>query len=332
MPWAQYATFGSAMKDRTDPPAEEDLLDVRLLRMFDLIYSTRSVTRAAEQMGQKQPTISIGLAKLRRQLGDQLFVRTTEGMQPTPRADELIVSAREVLRSMRDFSSARPEFDPCTARRQFRICMADSSHLCLMPQLLAYVRDAAPHVRLAAARIDGETAHALESGSADLALGFVPWLESGFYQQTLFPQDWVCLVNKDHPRIGNSLTLRDYDEEAHVAITGGTGAQLLEDALSRDSVQRRVVVELPGFLGLSGIVSATDLIATLPRQIGETLAAMAQLKVLDCPLTLPPFLIKQHWHARYHEEPGNRWLRGLIAELFMRHERLPASPRTRGQR
>lgn len=317
------------MKNMSYPTDDEELLDPRLLRMFDLIYTTRSVTRAAEQLGQKQPTISIWLAKLRRQLGDPLFVRTTEGMQPTPRADELIVTAREVLQSMRAFSNARPQFEPAIARREFRICMADSSHLCLMPQLLAHVRAVAPHMRLAAARIDEATARALESGAADLALGFVPWLESGFYQQTLFPQDWVCLVNGKHPRLQGSLTLRDYDDEAHVAITGGTGAQLLEAALSRDGVQRRVVVELPGFLGLSGIVSATDLIATLPRQIGETLAGMAHLQVLECPLTLPPFLIKQHWHARYHEEPGNRWLRGVVAKLFMRDERMPPSTRTK---
>lgn len=317
------------MKQGPLPELDDDLLDVRLLRMFDLIYSTRSVTRAADLLGQKQPTISIWLGKLRRQLNDPLFVRTSEGMQPTPRADALIVTAREVLQSLREFSSARNEFDPATAHRQFRICMADSSHLCLMPQLLAHVRAVAPQVRLVAARIDHETAHALESGNADLALGFVPWLESGFYQQTLFPQDFVCLVNRAHPRIGRALTLRAYNEEAHVAITAGTGAQLLEDAMSRQSVQRRVVVELPGFLGLSGIVAATDLIATLPRQIGETLAGMAGLRVMECPLALPSFTIKQHWHARYHQEPGNRWLRSVIASLFLREERRPAGSRTK---
>ena len=305
------------MKDPIFADLDEDLLDVRLLRMFDLIYSTRSVTRTAEQMGQKQPTISIWLGKLRRQLNDPLFVRTTAGMQPTPRADALIVTAREVLHSLREFASARREFEPATANRQFRICMADSSHLCLMPDLLAHVRAVAPQVRLVAARIDEETAHALESGNADLALGYVPWLEAGFYQQTLFPQDFVCLVSRSHPRIKDTLTLRAYNEEGHVAITAGTGAQLLQDAMSRQSVQRRVVVELPGFLGLSGIIAATDLIATTPRQIGQTLAAMAGLRVLPCPLALPSLTIKQHWHARYHDEPGNRWLRGVVADLFM---------------
>jgi len=304
---------------KTLPPTEPDdgLLDVRLLRMFELIYDTRSVTRTAEKMGQQQPTVSIWLGKLRAQLNDPLFVRTPAGMQPTPRAEALITTARSVLQSLRHFASASDEFDPGSATRQFRICMADSSHLCLMPQLLAHVREVAPNVRLVAARIDAQTGDALQSGQADLAVGFIPWLESGFYQQMLYPEDWVCLVNASHPRIGDALTLDAYREEGHVAITAGTGAQMLEDAMARQRVQRRVVLELPGFLGLSGIVSVTDLIATLPRRIGETLAHMAGLRVMDCPLDVPSFSIKQHWHARYHQDPGNQWLRGVAAKLFL---------------
>ena len=300
------------------PEFDEELLDVRQLRMFELIYDMRSVTRAAEQMGQKQPTVSIWLSKLRTQLNDPLFVRTSDGMQPTPRADTLIVTAREVLKSLREVTSTRRVFDPATAARQFRICMADSSHLCLMPQLLVHVRAAAPKVRLVAAGIDGQTARALESGEADLALGFVPWLESGFYQQMLFPQDWVCLVNARHPRVRDTLTLDAYKKEDHVAVTGGTGAQLLEDAMARRGVRRQVVLELPGFLGLSGIISTTDLIATLPRQIGETLAGLAGVRVLECPLRVPSVNIQQHWHARYHHDPGNQWLRGVVAKVFGR--------------
>jgi DNA-binding transcriptional LysR family regulator len=157
------------MKAAPRPEFDEALLDVRQLRMFELIYDTRSVTRAADRMGQKQPTVSIWLSKLRSQFDDQLFVRTSTGMQPTPRADALIVTAREVLKSLRDLTGARSAFDPATATRQFRICMADSSHLCLVPQLLAQVRAVAPKVRLVAARIDDQTARALESGEADLA-------------------------------------------------------------------------------------------------------------------------------------------------------------------
>jgi DNA-binding transcriptional LysR family regulator len=309
------------MKKTFDETADTTLLEVKLLRLFDLVYSTHSVTRAADQLGQSQPTVSIWLGKLRRQLNDPLFVRTPAGMQPTPRADELIVPAREVLQSLRLLSAPQAEFDPSTATRAFRICMTDASHITLLPQLLAHVRALAPRVRLVAARIDDDTARALQSGDADLAIGLVPWLESGFYQQTLFPQDWVCLANGAHPRLGKSLSLRAYKEEGHVVITAGTGAQLLDESLRRHRVKRRVVLELPGFLGLAGILSATDVIATVPRQIGETLAGAARLRVLECPVAVPPFTVKQHWHARFHQDPGNRWLRGVMASLYMREER-----------
>jgi DNA-binding transcriptional LysR family regulator len=300
------------------PPSPE-LLELRQLQLFDLLYGTRSVTRTAELLEQSQPTVSIWLGKLRRQLRDPLFVRTPTGMQPTPRADALIGRAREILESLRRLSQWEPEFVPATAQRRFRICMTDASHITLLPQLLAHVRAIAPNVRFDALRIDGNTAQALETGEADLAVGFIPWLESGIYQQTLFPQDWICLVNDRHPRIGKSLTLKVYQEEEHVHIPGGTGGRVLESALDDGRIRRNIALELPGFLGLSAIVSTTDLIATLPRHIGETLAAMGGLKMHGCPVAVASFTVKQHWHARYHNDAGNRWLRGTLAALFLQH-------------
>jgi len=295
------------------------LLEVKLLQLFDVLYTTRSVTRAADLLGQSQPTVSIWLAKLRRQLRDPLFVRTPMGMQPTPQADVLISQARDILESLRRLSVWESTFVPATAQRHFRICMTDASHITLLPELLAHVRAVAPEVRLEAAGIDSNTAHALESGEADLALGYIPSLESGIYQQTLFPQNWVCLANASHPRIGKTLTLQMFKEEAHIIVAAGTGYQLLEAALASRRIKRKVVLELPGFLGLVRIVATTDLIVTLPRHIGETLAKMGGLRVFACPIPVPTFTVKQHWHARYHQDPGNRWLRGVIATLFLQH-------------
>lgn len=302
-----------------DESESVDILDVRQLQLFDLLYGTRSVTRTADRLGQSQPTVSIWLAKLRRQLRDPLFVRTPAGMQPTPRADALIGPAREILESLRRLSQWEPEFVPATTQRRFRICMTDASHITLLPQLLAHVRAVAPHVRFDALGIDGNTAPALETGEADLAVGFIPWLESGIYQQVLFPQDFVCLVNARHPRVGHALSLKAYQDEEHIHIPGGTGARVLEAALDAARIRRHIALELPGFLGLNAIVSTTDLIATLPRHIGETLAGLGGLKVHRCPVAVPTFSVKQHWHARYHNDAGNRWLRGTLAALFLQH-------------
>jgi DNA-binding transcriptional LysR family regulator len=299
-------------------PGTDALPELKLLRLFDVLYVTRSVTRAAEQLGQSQPTVSIWLARLREQLGDPLFVRTPAGMQPTPRADALIGPTRSILESLRRLAAQEAAFDPATARRRWRICMTDASHITLLPPLLARVRAEAPGVQLAVARMDENTAQALASGEADLALGYAPWLETGIYQQALFRQDWVCLASPSHPRLSRRrrLDLARYQAEAHLTIAAGTGAHLLEAALTRAGVARSVQLELPSFLGLAPIVSATDLLVTLPRQIGETLAALGGLTVHACPVPVESFQVRQHWHARYHQDPGNQWLRSVVRELF----------------
>ena len=293
-------------------------VETALLVLFDEIYQTQSVTRAAEKLDLSQPTVSVWLAKLRRTLGDPLFVRTAGGMKPTPRAEALIGPARDALALLRGISGQPPAFDPAAARRVFRLCMTDASHITLLPRLLAHLRDIAPGVGLAVAPIDAATAHALESGDADLALGFVAGLESGFHEQALYTQDFVCLVSAHHPRLRDTLTLRDYRQEAHVAVLSSTSYPMVNAALKRLKIIRHVHLELPGFLGLAAIVSSTDLIATVPRTIGETLARAGEVRVLPCPVKLPTFSVKQYWHARFHHEPGHRWLRARCAQLFAR--------------
>ena len=291
-------------------------VEAALLVLFDEIYQLQSVTRAAEKLDVSQPTVSVWLAKLRRALHDPLFVRTSGGMKPTPKADALIGPAREALALLRRISGQESAFDPATARRLFRICMTDASHITLLPRLLAHLRSVAPDVGLEVAPIAASTAQALESGDADLALGFVPGLESGFHEQALYAQDFVCLGNARHPRIRDALTLRDYRDEAHVAVLSSTSYPMLNEAMKRQRIARRVYLELPGFLGLAAIVASTDLIATVPRTIGETLARTGAIRVFACPVKLPTFSVKQYWHARYHRDPGHRWLRARCADLF----------------
>jgi DNA-binding transcriptional LysR family regulator len=284
--------------------------------LFDVLYNTRSVTRAAEQLGQSQPTISLWLGKLREQLRDPLFVRTPAGMAPTPQAEALITPCREVLESLRRLVAWESDFDPATAHRRFRLCVSDASHITLLPRILAYIRTHAPGISLEATRIDGNTERALETGESDLAIGYIPWLGGGIYQQVLYAQDWVCLSSPAHPRLQAGLEMGHYLCEGHVLVSAGTGQRLLEAALARDGIERRIVLQVPGFLGLGAIIGSTDLIATLPRHIGEALAHTHGVRVHDCPVAVERFSVKQHWHARYHQDTGNRWLRSLMTDIF----------------
>ncbi len=291
-------------------------LDFKLLKLFDEIYRTRSVTRTADALGQSQPTVSIWLARLREALHDTLFVRTRDGMQPTPRADELIDRVRTALAAIAAVTGEEPAFDPATSQRSFRIAMTDASHITILPALLSHLRLAAPGVKLEAENIDDATPTQLESGRADLAIGFIPSLEAGFYQQTLYAQDFVCLLSAKHPRIRETLTLREYRDGLHVSILSRSGYSVIDAAMREHQVARAVRLELPGFLGLATILSTSDLIATVPRTIGETLARIGALRLTACPVKIPTFLVKQHWHARYHNDAGSRWLRTVCATLF----------------
>lgn len=306
---------------KTPTPRDAQGIDIKLLRLLDALHASQSVTRTAERLGLSQPTISIGLARLRKMLGDPLFVRTPQGMQATPRTQDLMPAVRQVLDGMDLLASVTARFDAASSERRFRIFMTDASHVTLMPRLFAQVRALAPGVKLEAATLGPDMAKALQSGEADLALGLIPTLDRGFYQQALFDQDWVCLCHADHPRIGETFDLSHYLTEAHVGIVSGTGAQLLEEALQKLDKPRQVQLALPGFLGLPGILSTSDLVATLPRHIGHTLALAAGLRVLPCPVAIESFTVKQYWHTRYHQDPANRWLRGVCADLFLDRHR-----------
>lgn len=304
-------------KDNGMGAAGIDGLDIRLLRLFEAIHATGSITRAADMLGLAQPTVSVGLGRLRTHFADPLFVRGPDGMLPTPLADSLIGPIRDALQALRQIAGWRAGFDPATARRILRIAMTDASHITLLPAIMTALREMAPGIVLEASRIDGQLAGALQSGDVDLALGLIPALETGFFQQVLFAQDWICLASPAHPRLADGLTLARYVDEQHIGVISGTGQGLLEAAIRDQEIERRVALRLPGFLGLATILAGSDLIATLPRHIGTVLAGLGGLAVHECPFPIPGFSVKQHWHARYHHDPANRWLRKLCARLFL---------------
>lgn len=293
-------------------------IDLRLLSVFDEIYKTRSVTAAALALDLGQPAVSVALSKLRHQLGDPLFVRTSNGMEPTPFGDGLVRPVRAVLDALDEVLGHRNDFDPATSERTFRICMTDISQLVLLPKLMKTLRVSAPGIRIEIFPLSQGTASLLESGGADLALGFMPQLEAGFYQQLLFMQSFVCLVSAEHPRIRGALSRAQFEAEDHVVVNSSGAAPLVLDReIARLGIARRVALQLPNFLGAAFVVEQTHHIITIPHRLGEMMRHRGALQLLPVPFALPDYSVKQHWHERYHHDPGSRWLRGVISGLLL---------------
>jgi len=311
-------------------------LDIEWLMVLDEIHQTGSVTQAAERLGIAQATASIALAKLRRHFGDRLFTRTARGMEPTPFATGIIGDIRAALVHLHHARNRRDRFEATEAHRRFRLGMTDISEIVLMPRLINHVRTIAKGVRIEAVEISSTTARGLEDGSIDMAIGFMPQLDAGFHQRRLFAQNFACLAAAAHPRVRGRLTRRQFEAEEHIVVkTSGTGHAIVDKVLAREKVAREVVLELPSFLGVARVVARTELLVIVPRLLGETLAEQEAIQQLPTPVKMPDYDVKVHWHERFHDDPGNAWMRRTLGELFgerLLPERVPdIAPEGRGR-
>ncbi len=292
-------------------------LDLDWLHVFVEIYKTQSVSRAAQALGMEQASASLVLTKLRSHFDDPLFCRTSAGMEPTPRAQTIYPDVLEALVRLEKARGATGAFLPQQAQRDFRICMTDISEIVLLPRLINHLQTTAPGLVVEAEKISAESRRKLESGDIDLAVGFTPDLEAGFYQQALFAQDFVCLASSAHPRVGSKLTRKAFSNEGHILVmASGTGHSIVDKVLAQNKVERQVVLRVDSFLGVARIVAQTELLVIVPRQLGHALAQQENVKLLEPPVPLPAYKVKQHWHERFNRDAGNIWLRKTMAELF----------------
>lgn len=292
-------------------------LDLDWLGVFVEVYKTQSVSRAAQRLGMEQASASIALGKLRRHFDDRLFSRTSRGMEPTPKAQSIYPDLQEALSRIEKAQGTRGAFSPHDAVREFRICMTDISEIVLLPRLINHLQQTAPGLVVEAEKISPDSRRRLESGDVDLAVGFTPDLEAGFYQQALFAQDFVCLASAGHPRIRSKLSPRAFSAEGHIVVTAsGTGHSIVDKVLARHKVARRVVLRVPSFLGVARIVAQTELLVIVPRVLGNALASQEHVQLLEPPVPLPAYKVKQHWHERFNADAGSIWLRRTMADLF----------------
>ena len=292
-------------------------LDIDWLGVFVEVYKTQSVSRAAQRLGIAQASASIALNKLRAHFDDRLFSRTSQGMQPTPRAQRIYPELQQALALIAQARGTPAAFAPQAAQRHFRLCMTDISEIVLLPRLVNHLQRVAPAVSVEAEKLSPDSARRLESGEVDLAIGFTPDLEAGFYQQALFAQNFVVLAAAGHPRVQGRLGRRQFSAEGHVLVTtSGTGHAIVDRVLARQKVPRRAVLHVHSYLGVARIVAQTELLVVVPRLLGQALAQQEQVQVLEPPVPLPSYKVKQHWHERFNADAGNTWLRRTVAELF----------------
>ena len=293
-------------------------IDLNQLVLFQQLMVERRVSKVADKLGLTQPAVSNTLAKLRRQFGDDLFVRTPAGMMPTPFAEQLAEPIGYALGMIHSGLNQHSRFDPATAKRSVTIGMTDIGEIVFLPALVERLRQVAPGVSLSTVRTTATNLRDdMEAGKVDLAIGPLPQLRAGFFQRRLFRQRYVCLFRQGHALDRKRLSLADFKAADHlVIVSAGTGHGKVDDLIRRAGVERSVRLTVPHFVSVGHILRRSDMLATVTERLAQGLAEPFDLRFLPHPVALPEVAINVFWHAKVHRSPAHLWLRGLVFDLF----------------
>lgn len=303
-------------------------IDVNLLVAFDILVHERSVTRAAKRAGVTQSAMSHTLRRLRELLDDALLVRGRNGMVLTPRAESLAVPVRGGLVTLARALADSGPFQPALADRTFRIVSPDLFDIVVLPALLRRLAVDAPNVNLAVIAANRSLDAALETGDVDLAIRpvlqdasteLMPLSDSSeLRQRSLFRDQHRVFVRPDHPVLGNRkrITLSMYTSMAHVLVSpGGDGPGVVDLALKRLGLERRIALRVPHFASAQAIAAQSDLVLTAPSALANAGANASALRSVAAPLDLPGHSITMVWHSRFTDDPGHGWLRDVMSEV-----------------
>lgn len=287
--------------------------DLNLLVVFDAVLRERSVTKAGDRLGLSQPAMSHALNRLRWLVKDQLFVRTPEGMLPTPRAEELALPVRQALSELQ--RALDPDsFDPSSAARTFGLAVNNYAAVVLAGPVTADCAAVAPNVRLAL-RPSGtlDLADLLDRGELDLAISSQVPAGARFCSQVLLEDRYVLVMRRGHPLGHKTLDLQDFASLPHLAISSsGEDMSFVDEAMAAQGLTRAIALEAP-YLSAGTILVQSTMVAVLGRQIAQEFRRAYPIELLDLPFPSPALRSIMMWHRRFEDQPAHVWLRGRIA-------------------
>lgn len=294
-------------------------LDLNLLIVFDALLRELSVTRAGKTLGLTQSAVSHSLTRLRAYFDDPLFVKSGRGIVPTAKGEALSSVILDVMGTIRDQVLSESKFDPLHARRTFNFCLSDMGELVFLPTLVSMLKKMAPQCRINTLQVlPDQLSSVLGSGEGDLALGSVLNATEGLYQEDLFSHTFVCVVSVKNKQVGKTISADEYSAMPHIAVTlTGQHTTPYDRAVEDAGIKRDLRILTPHFLVIPLLLDQhPEYIATVPRELGSVFSHHGIVRMVEPPVPLPTFMLKQYWHPRFHHDRANRWLREMTRRTF----------------
>ena len=290
-------------------------IDLNLLVVFDALYDVRSVTHAASRLSLTQPTVSGMLQRLRQTFSDPLFVRTSHGILPTPRAEALAGPVKDLLANARSLI-VEQTFDPKSAEATIRLCGSDYLQYSVIGPLIRAMRRVAPRLKVVVVpRPAIGVADMLVRGEVDLYFCARELAIPDFPSRHLFDDRYVCVTRKNHPLKGPRVTIKQLNAYDHVISdpTGRTLSGPIDAALARRGQARRVAVAVPTLHMLFDLLEGDDFVAFMPERVVQV--RRAALKTFETNVATPPIEVLANWHPRVSGDARHKWLRELVVKV-----------------
>ena len=294
--------------------------DLNLLVALDALLSERHVTRAAERMFVSQPAMSGMLQRLRGHFDDHLLVRMGRELELTAKARSLQEPLRDLLVNMRGLMASAPDFDPGSAKREFRLIMSDYCTSVILPALVGALAAEAPHLAITVEDISPESLPRLTAGDADACITsddlpaiFTAQQGEEIRSAYLFEEEFVAIAAADNKLAGPNMSLQEFCNTPHIKTRYGLGATTLEEvSAARAGLRYFARVSVPSFNRVAELVPGTNCVALIQRRLA---AAALGVKMFDPPLTIPVLRETLLWHSRHDFDPGHSWFRALVLRI-----------------
>ncbi|CAM4163512.1 LysR family transcriptional regulator [Bordetella tumulicola] len=292
-------------------------IDLNLLVAFDALMNERNVTRAATQVGVSQPAMSAALSRLRKLFGDPLFLRSADGLLPTPRARDLAEPISQALRQIETTLVKKPEFVPGKASLTFKLGLSDYPAFVLLPSLLQALGKKAPGVSVNVHAFNNRD-HAvdlLDAGTIDAAIGVPPTHADGrILTRPVLRDEFVTIIASDHQAARRGMSMKTFLALPHVLVSPeGEMYGLVDQALAQQGKKRKLALTLPHMFAVPAVVARTSMTATVMKRVALHSPVGRKLVLFPPPIALPEVIFDLIWHRRGDAHPAQLWFREFIA-------------------
>ncbi|WP_416414251.1 LysR family transcriptional regulator [Pantoea sp. App145] len=291
-------------------------MDLNLLRVFIAIYETQSVTGAAERLFITQPSVSYALKRLRDEFDDALFSRNSAGMLPTFRAVQLYEVFKRAMSSIDQAVADSKTFDFAASTFRFTLALSDLGEFFFLPYIYRELQQVAPNVKLEVLQLDVDLLEDwLLNGKIDAAICNRNSKVSNVRCEVLLRDQYVCLLNKNHPRIQDNLTSDSFLKEKHITVSSQAGHHYVEERVRQAGNELHVVLRVPHFSALGELISSSECLTTLPSSIGHMFAELNEGRILPLPFNVPDVEVCLYSQMSSGDLPAKRWFCNMLKEV-----------------